>query len=131
MITDHRKGGFLMEMDRVAIDTRTKRIRRHGAWLALLCAWGCAHAQVTPAPHVRSLAATCAACHGTEGRPVEGQPMPALAGLPRERIATELHAFRDGSRPATVMQQLAKGYSDAQIDALAAYFAALPAGSAR
>jgi len=120
-----------MEMDRVAINARARRIRRHGALLVLLCAWGCAHAQATPAARARSLAATCAACHGTEGRPVEGQPMPALAGLPRERIATELRAFRDGSRPATVMQQLAKGYSDAQIDALAAYFAALSAGSAR
>jgi sulfide dehydrogenase cytochrome subunit len=119
-----------MEMDRVAIDARTKRIRRHGAWLVLLCAWGIAHAQATPATHARSLAATCAACHGTEGQAVQGQPMLSLAGLTRERIATQLRAFRDGSRPATVMQQLAKGYSDEQIDALAAYFAGRPAGSA-
>ena len=35
-----------------------------------------------------------------------------------------MRAFRDGKRPATVMHQLAKGYSDAQIDALAGYFAA-------
>jgi len=56
--------------------------------------------------------------------------MPALAGLARERIAAELRAFREGSRAGTVMPQIAKGYSDAQIDALAAYFSGVPAGSA-
>ena len=53
--------------------------------------------------------------------------MPALAGVARERIAAELRAFRDGSRPGTVMPQIAKGYDDAQIDALAAYFSGVPA----
>ena len=72
----------------------------------------------------RNLAAGCAICHGTEGRPVKDSPVIALAGLPREQIATQMRAFRDGSRPATVMHQIAKGYSDPQIDALAAWFAA-------
>lgn len=103
-----------------------------GQWALLvpMCAWGVAQAQATPATQVRSLAATCAACHGTEGQAVQGQAMLALAGLTREHIAAQLHAFRDGSRPATVMQQIAKGYSDEQIDALAAYFAGRPARSA-
>lgn len=83
-------------------------------------------AQTAPAPlAMRALAATCANCHGTEGRPVEGEAMPRLAGQPREALAASLRAFRDGSRPATVMHQLAKGYSNEEIDALAAYFAAL------
>ncbi len=119
-----------MEIDLVPLGARAKRIRRHRAWLVLICAWGVAHAQATPAMHARSLAATCAACHGTEGQAVPGQPMLALAGLTREQIATQLHAFRDGSRPATVMQQIAKGYSDEQIDALATYFAGRPARNA-
>jgi cytochrome c553 len=46
-----------------------------------------------------------------------------LAGLPREHIAGQMRAFRDGQRPATVMHQIAKGYSEAQIDAMAAWFA--------
>lgn len=71
----------------------------------------------------RNLAAACAICHGTEGRAVTKDVIP-LAGLPREHIATQMRAFRDGQRPATVMQQIAKGYSDAQIDAMAAWFAA-------
>jgi cytochrome c553 len=89
-----------------------------------------AHAQSQPqtpaatALHTRALAATCANCHGTEGRAAPGEPLVALAGLPREHIATQMRAFRDGTRPATVMHQLAKGYSLEQIDQIAAYFAA-------
>jgi len=70
----------------------------------------------------RNLAAACAICHGTEGRAVTQDVIP-LAGLPREHIASQMRAFRDGQRPATVMQQIAKGYNDAQIDAMAAWFA--------
>ena len=70
----------------------------------------------------RNLAASCAICHGTDGRAVTKDVAP-LAGLPREHIAGQMRAFRDGQRPATVMHQIAKGYSDEQIDALAAYFA--------
>jgi cytochrome subunit of sulfide dehydrogenase len=71
----------------------------------------------------RNLAAGCAICHGTEGRAATKDVIP-LAGLPREHIVTQMRAFRDGQRPATVMHQIAKGYTDAQIDALAAWFAA-------
>jgi cytochrome c553 len=74
----------------------------------------------------RNLAAGCAICHGTEGRPVvkEGSPLIPLAGLPKDHIVTQMKLFRDGKRPATVMHQIAKGYSDQQIDAMAAWFAA-------
>ena len=71
----------------------------------------------------RNLAASCAICHGTEGRAVTKDVIP-LAGLPKDHIVTQMKAFRDGTRPATVMHQIAKGYNDAQIDALAAWFAA-------
>jgi len=81
-------------------------------------------AQDAAALRARSLAATCANCHGTDGR-TQGEAMPGLAGRDREQIASALRAFRDGKRPATVMQQLAKGFTDQQIDTLAAYFAAV------
>ena len=87
---------------------------------AALCAAGAASAQEMAAG--RNLAAACAICHGTEGRAVTKDVIP-LAGLPREHIATQMRAFRDGQRPATVMHQIAKGYTDAQIDAMAAWFA--------
>ena len=89
------------------------------AAVALLAAFPAA-AQETAS---RNLAAPCAICHGTEGRAVTKDVIP-LAGLPRDHIATQMRAFRDGKRPATVMHQIAKGYDDAQIDALAAWFAA-------
>jgi cytochrome subunit of sulfide dehydrogenase len=73
----------------------------------------------------RNLAASCAICHGTEGRGgAKDGALNPLAGLPRDHIATQMRAFRDGKRPATVMQQIAKGYTDPQIDAIAAWFAA-------
>jgi sulfide dehydrogenase cytochrome subunit len=78
-----------------------------------------AYAQENP----RNLASACAICHGTDGKAVTKDVIP-LAGLPREHIASQMRAFRDGQRPATVMHQIAKGYSDAQIDAMAAWFAA-------
>ena len=87
---------------------------------ALTCAPLVTDAQETTA---RNLAAPCAICHGSEGRAVTKDVVP-LAGLPREHIASQMRAFRDGQRPATVMHQIAKGYSDAQIDAMAAWFSA-------
>ena len=90
------------------------------AMVGALCLAPTALAQDTNA---RNLASACAICHGTEGRAVTKDVVP-LAGLPREHIASQMRAFRDGQRPATVMHQIAKGYTDAQIDALAAWFAA-------
>jgi cytochrome c553 len=71
----------------------------------------------------RDLAASCAQCHGTQGRSVSAE-VTALAGLPKELIVSQMKAFRDGTRPATVMQQLAKGYTDQQIELIAGYYAA-------
>ncbi|MFY9314348.1 MAG: cytochrome C [Burkholderiales bacterium] len=71
----------------------------------------------------RNLAAPCAICHGTDGRAVTKDVIP-LAGLPRDHVAAQMRAFRDGKRPATVMHQIAKGYTDPQIDSIAAWYAA-------
>ena len=71
----------------------------------------------------RNLAAPCAICHGSAGQAATPS-VATLAGMPREHLALQLRDFRDGKRPATVMHQIAKGYTDPQIDALAAWFAA-------
>lgn len=84
-----------------------------------------AHAQGQDALNVRSLAATCAACHGTDGRVVGDRSVIGLAGLPRDLLAAQLRAFKAGTRPSTIMTQLSKGFSEAQIDQLAGYFSAL------
>ncbi len=85
-------------------------------------------AQTNP-QHARSMAATCAACHGTDGAAVPGEAMVALAGYPKPALIAQLKAFRDGTRSATVMHQITRGYSDAEIDAIATWFAAQPASS--
>ena len=71
-----------------------------------------------------SLAATCAQCHGTEGRAPADALAPALAGRPEALLRERLAVFQAGTRPATVMTQLARGYQEAQLRRLAAYFAA-------
>lgn len=72
----------------------------------------------------RSLAATCFSCHGTDGRSVGGVP-PALAGRDRAELVQQMNDFKTGKRPATIMHQHAKGYTDAQIEQIAGYFAAV------
>ena len=73
--------------------------------------------------YVKSLAATCANCHGTNGKSVEGSAVVSLAGLDKAYHIAQMKAFKAGTRPATIMHQLSKGYSDAQIETLASYFA--------
>ena len=81
-----------------------------------------AQAQVDPL-HVRSWAASCAACHGTDGHAQPG--MIALAGVPKEVTIQKMLDYKAGRVPAaTIMHQLSKGYSDEQIAAIAGYFAA-------
>ncbi len=70
----------------------------------------------------RNLAASCAGCHGTEGKSVSG--MPPVAGQAKESLMRTLKDFKDGKRPATIMHQIAKGYTDEQLALIAAYFAA-------
>jgi cytochrome subunit of sulfide dehydrogenase len=72
------------------------------------------------------LAANCAACHGTNGRPAPGSALGPLAGRPKAELAQAMAQFKSGGRPATVMHQIAKGYSDAEIAAIAEHFSKLP-----
>ena len=73
----------------------------------------------------RNLAATCANCHGTNGQ-ARGDMKP-LAGLPAEKIIAAVADYKSGAQPATIMHQIAKGYTDEQIKLVAGYFAAQPA----
>jgi cytochrome c553 len=92
--------------------------------LALLAACAAASFGVAAQDNAsRNLAAPCAICHGTGGRAVTKDVNP-LAGLPKDQFIARMTAFRNGTRPATVMHQIAKGYTDQQIEQLAAYFAA-------
>jgi sulfide dehydrogenase cytochrome subunit len=88
-----------------------------------LACMACTALQAHAQDRAQQLASACAICHGTDGRG-DSKVLPPLAGMPREHIASQMRAFRDGQRPATVMHQIAKGYTDEQIDTLAAWFAA-------
>lgn len=82
-----------------------------------------AESEIT-AERAGSLAASCAACHGTSGRLDAG--IPPLAGQAEAVLRAQLLAFRRDATPgATVMPRLAKGYSEEELKAIAAYFAAL------
>ena len=70
----------------------------------------------------RNLAATCASCHGTNGNS-RGE-VKALAGLPADSIVAAFSAYKAGTLPATVMHQIAKGYTDEQIRLIAGFLAA-------
>ena len=100
-------------------------LRCHAGFMrAVLLAIGLISASALPAPthDARGLAAACAACHGTNGVSIGGPR--SLAGTPRDDLAKALRAFKSGERGGTVMPELARGYDDAEIDALAAWFAA-------
>ena len=89
--------------------------------LTLLASWS-VQAQTPDALQVRSWAAACANCHGTNGQALQG--MEPLAGVSQDDIVRKMQDFKTGRKPATLMHQIAKGYSDEQIAQIAAYFAA-------
>ena len=88
--------------------------------IAVATGWPAAYAQDSSA--ARDMAATCTFCHGTDGRSVGVTP--SLAGVDKSYLAQQMKDYKAGKRPGTVMHQLAKGYTDAQIEQIAAYFAA-------
>lgn len=76
----------------------------------------------TPNLHIRTLAASCAACHGTNGNALAGNAI--LAGMDKNYFTTQMLAFKNGERQATVMHRHAKGLQVDEINQLATYFAA-------
>ena len=96
---------------------------------AMACLTGAtllAQAQQAPQGPIaaRSLAATCANCHGTNGKAIPGAGMEALAGESKEKLLQKLKDFRSGVKPATIMHQISKGYSEEQLAMIAEYFSA-------
>jgi len=105
---------------------------RRAMILLVLLATGNAWGQYAPAAdpnYARSLAATCFTCHGTDGRSVDSVP-PSLAGQNRDYLIKQLREFSEGKRPATIMHQHAKGYTEEQLALIAGYFAAVTPGRA-
>ncbi len=77
-------------------------------------------AQAAP-PSAAMLSNACAGCHGTNGGSA-GPTMPSLASQSKEAIEAAMKKFKSGERPSTIMGRLAKGYSDAEVTAMAEFF---------
>ncbi|MBM3572902.1 MAG: hypothetical protein FJX52_11195 [Alphaproteobacteria bacterium] len=75
------------------------------------------------APSGAMLGAACVLCHGPDSAGAGG--VAAIKGHNKDYIADMMKKFKSGERPSTVMGRLAKGFSDAEIEAVSAYFAGL------
>jgi cytochrome subunit of sulfide dehydrogenase len=69
-------------------------------------------------------ASSCSGCHAASDK--AGNLIPGLRGRDPAELVAEMRAFRSGERPATIMDRIAKGYSEAEIEAIAAWFAGQP-----
>lgn len=77
-------------------------------------------------PRAQLLAQNCAACHGVNGREFD-ESMPPLAGMDTEQFIDAMRAFKKGTRPAIIMDRVARGYRQEEIRAMAQFFARQPA----
>ena len=84
---------------------------------AVLALTGAAHAADAPPG-----AASCTGCHPA-ARSV-ATPVPGLNGRDAAQIVAAMTEFRTGKRPTTVMDRIAKGFTDDETKAIAAWFAA-------
>lgn len=65
---------------------------------------------------------TCAGCHGTNGVS-NGPAAPSIAGLDYDYLVDAMNQFKAGERRSTIMTRIAKGYTDAEIEAMSKFFA--------
>lgn len=96
-----------------------RNARKLACALGALAISAAAHA-APPTPEM--LAYACAGCHGTNGGSA-GLSMPSLAGQNKIATLEAMKGFKSGERPSTVMGRLAKGYTDAEFEAMADFFA--------
>ena len=73
-------------------------------------------------PSGQALAFTCAGCHGTDGSSV-GPSSPSIAAMDPDSFIDAMQAYKADKRNSTIMNRIAKGYSDEQIEAMAWFFA--------
>jgi len=73
--------------------------------------------------HTKTIASTCMSCHGPGGKSLGA--IPSLAGLDKDYFVKSMKEFKAGTRTATIMKRHASGYTDAEFEAMGAYFAGL------
>ena len=96
-------------------------MRALAAFAATLLAASVAAAQDSPSG--QAMVQTCYVCHGPQGR--GGEAVPALLRGQKEFVVRQMVEFKTDRRPGTIMNRVAKGYSDEQIAAIAEYLASL------
>jgi sulfide dehydrogenase cytochrome subunit len=96
---------------------------RHQVALAVLAAVSAMTPIAAAAQSGQAMGQTCFVCHGPGGRS-EGAVAP-IAGLPKEHVARQMADFKADRRPGTIMNRIAKGYTDEQIALIVEYLAAL------
>lgn len=72
-----------------------------------------------------AMAWQCAPCHGTNGQEFL-EAMPPLAGMSAEQFTKAMIAYREGTRPAIIMDRVARGFTDKEIKAMAVWFEKQP-----
>lgn len=73
-------------------------------------------------PSGQALAFTCAGCHGTDGSSV-GPSSPSIAGMDPDVFIDVMKGYREDKRNSTIMNRIAKAYTDEQLKGMAWFFA--------
>jgi cytochrome c553 len=97
------------------------RSRNQFLLAVVVCLMTMSTSSIAQERNVALLASSCAACHGTNGHSVGG--IPSLAGASESYIVEQMTQFANGERKSTVMFQHVSGYTQEEIELMAAYFA--------
>ena len=92
--------------------------------IVLLALWFCfmfSSSAAAETPSATMLAYTCAGCHGTNGSSV-GPASPTIAGMSADYFIETMLAYKNNTRPSTIMSRIAKGYTDEEIQLMANFF---------
>jgi cytochrome subunit of sulfide dehydrogenase len=73
--------------------------------------------------HTQVVASTCMSCHGPGGKSLGATP--SIAGLDKDYFVQQMKDFKSGTRTGTIMKRHAAGYTEAEYEAMGAYFASL------
>src|SRR3954466_9263002 len=91
------------------------------AFAVLLLTAAPAAAQLAPSSTPPPGALACSGCHPPSA--AEGLSVSSLQGRPAEELVSAMQGFRSGQRPATVMDRIAKGFTEEEIRAIALWYA--------
>lgn len=101
---------------------KTQYITRYGL---VACGLIVAGTSFAGTPSASMLANSCAGCHGTNGSSV-GPASPTIAGISVDYFIETMQAYKDGSRPSTIMTRIAKGYTEDEVKLMAKFFSEQP-----